>query len=200
MANYFVLDCMAGSGPPQFVLEVDWSAKKYWKMGRVFSEADEDSDFQPPEGIIEVETKVDSKVRERIYPELTWHPIPLMTRRLVSALQSSGVTNSQTYETRLTNPQGDPPPSADLYLAVNVVGAIAAADLAESETNPDVSEQLISMDFRSLSIDPLQARDALMFRLAENLSAVLLHERVKDFIEGQGITTLTWYEPESWAG
>ena len=171
MANYFVLKCVAGGGPLHFALTVNPSARKYWKMGRVFSGSDEDADFRPPEGTVEIETKIDSKVKERVYPELTWHPIPLMTRRLVTALQSAGVTNLQLYETTLVNPQGNPPPPDDLYLAVNVVGAVEAANLEESETSPEVSERLISADFTSLAIDETKARDLLMFRLAENVSA-----------------------------
>ena len=66
--------------------------------------------------------------------------------------------------------------------------------------NPDVDENLISMDFHSLSIDGFKTHEALMFRLAENISAVLVHERVRTIIDSKGINTLTWYEPEAWAG
>lgn len=36
--------------------------------------------------------------------------------------------------------------------------------------------------------------------LAENTSAVLVHERVKKQVEDAGINTLTWIPPEMWAG
>jgi hypothetical protein len=121
-----------------------------------------------------------------------------MSRRLVAALQEAGVNNLQTYPTTITNPQRDTP--ADYYLAVNVVGLVAAADFAESETDPESDERVLSVDFHSLTIDPQKARDALMFRLAENISAVLVHERVREHVEAKGITTLTWFEPEEWAG
>jgi hypothetical protein len=39
-----------------------------------------------------------------------------------------------------------------------------------------------------------------MFRLAENITAVLVHEHVKDQVERGGISTLTWLAPEEWAG
>jgi hypothetical protein len=200
VSNYYVLECPAGTGPLQFKFEVEDSARKCWYMGRLFSPDDSDDDFQPPPTPIAVRTKIDSKAAERVYPELAWNPIPLMTRRLVAAMQTAGVNNLQTYETRLVNPQGSPPPPADHYLAVNIVGLIKGADLAESETNPAVADKLLSMDFQSLAIDPIKVRDALLFRLAENISAVLAHARVRQSAESAGVSTLTWYRPEEWAG
>lgn len=197
MANFYVLDCLAAGGPLQFILESDWPNQGSWKRGRIFA-PDNDRRYRPPTDVIPLETKIDSKAAERIYPELTWHPLPLMTQRLVAAIQEAGVNNLQTYPTRITNPQSGTP--ADYYLAVNVVGLVAAADLTESETDPDSEERLLSVDFHSLTVDPQKARDALMFRLAENVSAVLVHERVREHVEAKGITTLTWFEPEEWAG
>jgi len=40
----------------------------------------------------------------------------------------------------------------------------------------------------------------LMFRLAQNTSAVLVHKRVKEYVDAAGIDTLTWFRPEEWAG
>ncbi|MBB6091951.1 hypothetical protein HNQ60_000797 [Povalibacter uvarum] len=198
VSNYFVLKCMAGAGPLQFKLESDADNKECWQMGMAFSPDHEDSDFHPPTDVLELQTKIDSKAPERIYPELTWNPLPLMSRRLVTALQSAGVDNLQVYETRIANPQNGAP--ADFYLCVNIVGAVAAANMAESQFNPDVEDRLISADFTSLTVQPEKSRDLLIFRLAENTSAVLVHERVRRFIESRGIDSLTWFEPESWAG
>lgn len=200
MSRYFVLECMAGTGPLHFKLKARHRAKEAWAMGRMFSAQEVNPDFRPPIDVIELEVEVDSKANERVYPELKWNPLPLMTRRLVGALRSAGVDNLQAYDTRLKNRPGKNPPPENHYLAVNIVGLIQAADLAKSKTNPDVAETLLSADFHSLAIDPLKARGALMFRLAENVTAVLVHERVKAAVEAAGITTLTWYDPESWAG
>lgn len=112
----------------------------------------------------------------------------------------TGVDNLQTFETKLTNIQGKNPPREDHYLAVNILGLVAAADLQKSVTNPAVKEKMISMDFHSLVIDPTKAHDLLLFRLAQNTSAVLVHERVKHAVEAAGITTLNGFRPEEWAG
>lgn len=57
----------------------------------------------------------------------------------------------------------------------------------------------MSADIDSLVVDPAKADGALMFRLAESVNTILLHESVCDAIEAAGIDTLTFYEPESWA-
>jgi hypothetical protein len=59
---------------------------------------------------------------------------------------------------------------------------------------------MISTDFHALSIDESKARGLLIFRLAENITAVLVHEHVKKQVERSGIGTLTWLAPEEWAG
>lgn len=200
MANYFVLDCNSPLTAEFFNLDVDSSAKKRWKAGVRFSKDDERSGFHPPDGVIELLTDTEDGEAGRIYAELYWHPIPLMSKRLAAALRSAGVDNLQTYDTRLVDPRGDSPPPEDHYLAFNVVGLVAAADLAASKTNPAVAEDKISMDFYSLAIDAAKARGHLLFRLAENISAVVAHEHIRKAVEAAGITTLSWFKPEEWAG
>jgi len=200
MADYFIIDCRGTPGTLFFKLETDVSHRECWAMGRKFAAEHRDSDFHPPQSIIELQTKLDSKAPQRIYREFAANPLPLMSRRLVTALREAGVDNLQTYDTKLLNPQGSPPIDEDYYQDVNVVGLVAAADLGASQTNPDAREKLIAMDFHSLSIDQLKARDLLMFRLAENVSALLVHEHVRKLVESKGIDTLTWYDPEGWAG
>jgi hypothetical protein len=200
VSKYYVLDCLAGDGPLQFTLEVGWDAQKSWSRGMPLSASEAHEDYRPPEGIIELNTDIDSKVQQRTYPELTWDPIPLMSRRLVASLLASGVDNLQVFETRLIDPQGENPPAEDHYLAVNIIGAVSATDFAKSQTNPDSTDQLISMDFLSLGIDPSKAREALIFRLAENVTAVLVHERIRQALDRDGFSSLSWFEPEEWAG
>jgi hypothetical protein len=202
MANYFVLKCLNPPGKAYYTLQAEYPASdKVWHKGALFSEASEWDNEQPPSEPIVLTTDAEPDNPEMfIYPELTWTPIPLMTRRLVTALRDAGVSNLQTYATTLSTTEGAPPPPQDRYFAVNIVGVVAAADLASSVISPTSTERLIAMDFDSLSIDPTLTRDLLMFRLAENTSAVLVHERIRDRIEASGIGTLTWVRPEQWAG
>lgn len=200
MASYYVLECMPPLRAEHFRLDVGYPANvKRWSAGTQFSPDARRDVLQPPVEPIPVETLPDDEFQPRVYAELYWNPIPLMTRRLVTALRAAGVDNLQTYETVLAARGGTPTPP-DRYLAVNVVGKVAAADMDRSVTNPAVSDTLISADFHSLAVDAGTATDLLLFRLAENVSAVLVHERVRAHVEASGIDTLTWYAPEEWAG
>lgn len=94
----------------RYEFEVDALVRnRRWKSGRRFSSDDEDDYFHPPSGVIELVTEGNSR---DVYPELTSHPIPLMTKRLVAALQAAGVTALQCFDTRLVAPRGV---AADLY-------------------------------------------------------------------------------------
>lgn len=208
--DYFVLQCMPGDAPApaghlveHYTLKVAPAVRgKTWRSGALFDPRAEFPGDRPPEVPIRVETKRANRGTRllTVYPELTWQPIPLFSRRLVAALRAAGVDNLETFETILSNVEGENPPPADFYLAVNVIGLVQAADLKKSALGPGVEEKLISVDFDSLSVDPARARNLLMFRLAENTSAVLVHARVEAQVKAAGIPALTWLRPEEWAG
>jgi hypothetical protein len=201
MADFFVLECLPPIGFEHYNIEVPYPANSLrWESGLLFSNTEWRDNLHPPKNIIEMQTNKGYDDMPSSYAELYWVPIPLMSRRLVTALHAAGVDNLQTYETQLLTTQGNNPPPQNNYLAVNIIGLVAATDLNKAMPNPEVKEKLISMDFYSLSIDENKARGLLMFRLAENISAVIVHERVKNIVESKGITTLNWLEPEKWAG
>ncbi len=201
MSNYFVLACEPRPSEAHFDVEVDASVRgKRWKAGILFSASDRREALHPPQEPISLSTVDDTNDPPRVYPEYSSQPIPLMSRRLVAAMQAAGVDNLQLFSTQLNDRRGDPPPAPDHYLAVNIVGCIAAADLARSALNPLVNDRLVSADFHSLAVAEDKTRAALLFRLAENVSAVLVHKQVKEAVERSGIDTLTWYLPREWAG
>jgi hypothetical protein len=199
--KYYVLKCLPSIQVEHYRLQVGYPANdKRWEAGLVFSSQNRSEELQPPPVPIPVRTEAEDPDIPNVYAELYWNPIPLMTRRLVQALRGAGIDNIQTYDTTLESPQGEKPPGADHYLAVNIVGRVAAADLGKSDISPETPERMISTDFHSLSIDESKARALLLFRLAENITAVMVHEHVKDRVEQSGITTLSWLAPEQWAG
>lgn len=201
MADYFVVKCFPPLGKAHFDLSADDEiVDKRWHEGIMFVSNDRRQGFHPPQASIDIDTKPERNDARFVYPEYTPHPIPLMSRRLVDALRAGGVDNLQAYETRLHKIAGKSPVAVDHYLAVNIVGCIEAADNTRSESNPEVDDALVSVDFFSLVIDTAKARGALMFRLADNGSAVMVHEQVKARVESAGITTLSWLGPGEWAG
>lgn len=96
----------------------------------------------------------------------------LMLRALVEALQGAGVDNLQIFPAVLTEKSTEA--VREDYCVVNVLGKVAAADMKQS--------QAISLGeghvFTQLTVDSGKARGLLMFRLAESLVDVIVHQRV----------------------
>ena len=167
-----------------------------WASGDKFSTSPLDPVFEriPPEPVrAEIKPGYEGAMLE------FWDdPVSLMTKRLHKALQDAGVTNIDTYKAEIINPKSGNA-NAD-YVAFNIVGKISAADLEKSKIAPSNRDRMISMDLDSVTIDEAATRGALLFRLAESVNAIVVHENVKKQIEAAGISTLTFVEPENWAG
>ena len=104
----------------------------------------------------------------------------LMSRRLVEALEAAGVDNLQKFETELED-EATGKVSADFW-TVNIIGLVECADVEASKT----SELGSSFYFHDLVISPEKAGDLLMFRLAESMINVLVHEKVARAIQAGG--------------
>jgi hypothetical protein len=185
---YFIMHCFSPKATDHAMLTYRPDDPfRSWGEGTRF----EDS---PPEPV-RAEVKPD-------YPgamaELWDDPVPLMTKRLLTALQDAGVTNLDTYDAEIYDPTEDR--TYDNYVAFNIIGKISAADLNQSSYDATLPERMISMDFDSVIIDEQATRGALLFRLAESVNAIVVHEKVRQHLEASGIDTLTFIPPEEWAG
>ena len=127
-------------------------------------------------------------------PSYLGQPVPLMNKELLDTLRSAGVSNLDAYSAELYYPDGSLAPGE--FFIVNVVGLIAAADLEKSEFDPEQPENLISMGFDSLAIDSDKTKGALMFRLAESIASVLVHEQVVKAVVEAGIPLVKFYKTE----
>ena len=103
----------------------------------------------------------------------------LMSKRLVTALEGAGVDNLQSFEAELRN-EADGVVNKD-YCVINIVGLVTCADVAASKT----SELGSTYYFHDLVIDPSRVGDLRIFRLAESLMDVLIHEQVAKSIESK---------------
>jgi hypothetical protein len=121
----------------------------------------------------------------------------LMSIALITALQSAGVTNLELFDAVLVD-EANGREYAN-YKLVNIVGAIAAADLGKS-VHVAHGAPLFDVDFDSLTIDEKRTRGALMFRLAENVSGIVVHDSVKDAVLKAGIEHLDFVPPSKWVG
>lgn len=187
---YFMLECFQPRGwddsalfrrPPR--LPDDQS----WGVGRRF--------ITPPE--LPIEFTLNDTHSDRLL-EMDNTNALIMTKRLLEALREAGVDNLDAYEATIRHPKTGMV-SKD-YVAVNVVGLVSAADLAASRVVGGMSGGLLDVDFEGVAIDEKRTGGALMFRLAENSSAILVHEKVKAQLLANGFDMLTFVPPESWMG
>ena len=123
---------------------------------------------------------------------------PLIRDDLLEALGAAGVDNLQTFPALILDPvTGERHAN---YKAVNIIGVISAADMAHSVPMNVSSSTMIDVGFDSLVLDEAKPGGALMFRLAESVNAIIVHERVKGTIEDRGIPGMTFYDSGEWAG
>ena len=163
-ASYFVLD----SGDPDMTLFyslVNPSPRDRWWAGKKFAK-------EPPlpvKAVIRPENE-DGKI-------LAYHnPVNLMSDALAKVILASGVDNLDLYNAVIVDEKGKV--YREDYKAFNLIGIIRAADLQQTEFMPGSDSRLIDASIAKLAIDERKAHGALMFRLAENVSAVLVHARV----------------------
>lgn len=184
---YYMLECL--SPPEGYIAAVehrDEDPMRCWICGERF-------EVPPP---VPLRPKLRARSKS-VLAELWKAPLPLMSERLHRVLLDCGVDNLDVYAVVLTDPRTDL--SFSNYVAFNLIGVVAAADLSKSiYSAPD--GPMRSVDFDSLAIDETSARGALMFRLAESVSGIVVHESIKLAIESSGIDTLTFISPEQWVG
>ena len=82
----------------------------------------------------------------------------------------------------------------DEYRAVNIIGVISVADPARTVFNPGHASRLIDADIDSLAIDESKANGALLFRLPEAVTGVVVHRRVKEAIEAAGFDEMIFHD------
>jgi len=105
----------------------------------------------------------------------------VMKKELVSALREAGVDNIDTYAAVLVDRKRKK--TFEGYEAVQVVGRIAAADLGKSVYEDPAGAGHTLVQFQDLVLDGRAIRDALLFRLHESASTIVVAERVKKRLE-----------------
>lgn len=117
-------------------------------------------------------------------PHMLGGPIPLASEHLLAVLAEAGVDNIQTFAAVLRDRGGR---EYRGHSVLNVIGLIDAADLeasvgtilAEGENGPT------RIEFASLVLSPVRARDLPMFRLFHNPATLLVNDRVLDALNRQ---------------
>lgn len=128
-------------------------------------------------------------------PSFLEMPIPIMSKKLLEVIRSAGVNNVDAYDAELYYPDGSL--ASKDYVVFNLIGVIMAADMEKSIYDPDQPDRMIAMSFDSLTIDERKTYGFLMFRLAENITTILIHEQVKQAIEDAGIKLIRMSKTEN---
>jgi hypothetical protein len=188
MSEYFVLKSFgppdgeyATLGPPPRIAGVD-----SWLLGARFA--------APIPNPIRMTWSTESEgPRLKVYDAT----IPLWHGDVLAALAAAGVDNLDVYPAEITDPR-DGSVTRE-WSAVNVLGAVAAADMARSRFVAHGAPALIDVDFDSLVLDPEKTRDLPLFRLAECVTTILVHADVKRALEAERGFGLAFLAPADWS-
>ncbi len=126
-------------------------------------------------------------------PEYFKGTIPLFRNDLLDAMKSCGVDNLDLYEVILRDP--DDGRTYTNYKAVNIIGAVAAADMGKSKATVHTGGPVIDVEFDTLVVDEGKPRGALIFRLAEATGTILVHEKLRDHLLAKGFDKLEFLDP-----
>jgi hypothetical protein len=128
-----------------------------------------------------------SPSQDQFLPPYISQSIELFRDDLVEAMEGFGVDNLDTYDVRLTDP--DDGTVHTNYKAVNIIGAVRAADLDESTYETSDGIPLIDVAFDEVVLKEAELEDLLCFRMAENLKTILVHEALRDHLVEEGFNT-----------
>jgi hypothetical protein len=182
--RYFVLD----SGSPDMMLffpPPNPSLKDRWMAGKRFSKP-------PPEPIV-VRIRPDNETGD-LLPY--FNAVFLMSDPFHEALREAGVDNLDVYDAVIRSQDGSIEHRG--YKVFNLLGVVRAADL--EKTRFGEGPQLIDATIETLGIDPAKARGLLMFRLAERVGSVIVHERVKRVLEARNFPNIIFRDPAEFFG
>ncbi len=125
-------------------------------------------------------------------------PIPVMHKSLLDVLADCGVNNIQIYDAVILDLENNIEYTD--YRSFNITETISAADIKKSEFMGTSENTMIDADFDRLVIDENKCIGRLLFRLAENITAIVVHERIKNEVEKRGLKGILFYPNGQWSG
>jgi hypothetical protein len=183
--NYFILECYRDEDSADPTLPDLRPPLDNWLGG-------ERLDVEVPQPLI---FEIKSGDEGELLPLYT-RAILLMSDDLVQALREAGVDNIDCYDA-IVREESTGIEHTD-YKAVNIVGVVRAANLTKSDATELglADDGLINVFFASLVLDEENTRGALLFRLAENVSYIIVHRKVRDHLLASGFERLSFEVPE----
>lgn len=185
---YYIMNWRVPLGDAAIQLRFLERHRGAWMLGARF-----EPDQEPPNPL---RMRFNPDTSGSVLLDLYQSPVVLMSKRLVTTLQSAGVDNLDLYPATILDEETNT--LHESHVAVNIIGTVSAADVAQSELDPRVPERELTAAFDKLVIDEAKARGQLLFRLAERVGAIVVHERVKDTVDEAKFQTIGFMEPEDW--
>jgi len=115
---------------------------------------------------------------------------PIATQALIDALVEVGVDNIVTYDVILKS-RTDPSITISGYKAINVIGLVKAVG---NETAFLTDSQIGDASMKNIILEPSLTKGLNMFRLAESMRTIVVHEKVKQHLESKGFNCLKFTE------
>lgn len=113
----------------------------------------------------------------------------------IEALRECGVNNFDLYPVEIHDP--DDGSIHTNYKAVNILGLVKAADLEKSDATVHDGMPLIDVDFDKTVLDETKTHGLELFRLAESITSIMIHERVKNYLVEKGFTHVCFGDLET---
>lgn len=184
---YYMLECWGPEGFDKTTIgQIPDFGELSWISGQKFSE----------DPVIPITVELEGGSDDVI---VSMYTVGLLLLRddVISALESVGVDNCDCYPAIINDPRSGR--TLENYKAVNIVGTVAAANLDESAHKAHGSP-VVDVDFDGLKIDEAKARNLKIFRLAECVTGIVIHESVRETLLEKGINDLDFINPEDWIG
>jgi hypothetical protein len=108
-----------------------------------------------------------------------------MRTDVLKVLVDVGVNNIDVYKAVLRREDGTL--VSDDYVAYNILGAVRATDLPGTKFAAENPSRMIDASIQNLTVTEESARGLLLFRLAESIRLIVVHEKVKKAMEASAI-------------
>jgi hypothetical protein len=119
----------------------------------------------------------------------------IMLRDLHECLVKAGVDNLDVYPAVIDREDGTV--VRNDYVAFNVIGKVAAADLKATQFAPENPSRLMDASIEKLTVDESRAHGMLLFRLAESMRILVVHASIKAAVEARGFPGVVFLGTDS---
>jgi hypothetical protein len=183
MSSYYVMKGLAEERTVLLYSLESPSNRDNWMLARPFSVAIS----EPVEAVVNAENETGVLLPFYNTPQI-------MREDVYDAVRSAGVDNVDVYKALVKREDGSV--FAENYLAYNILGALKAVDLGKSQFAPENPSRMMDASIEKLTVDESQVGNLLMFRLAESLRTIVVHESVKTAVEARGIAHIAFLASE----